>query len=219
MLSSIKEFGMAHNLTQANEFIPRELIALTHQVVTPEQFEQLCIEYDELRLELTSTGELIVMPGTGGKTGARNALLTIQLGVWTINDGTGISFDSSTTFALPNGARRMPDGSWVKRERWDSLTEQQQEGFAPICPDFVVELRSPTDRLAQVRLKMLEYLDNGASLGWLIDPFDRRVYVYQPDREVVILENPEAVSGDPILPGFTLNLTKVWGQDPQDLQD
>jgi Uma2 family endonuclease len=201
---------MAHNLTQADEFIPQELIALTHQVVTPEQFEQLCIEYDELRLELTSTGELIVMPGTGGKTGARNALLTIQLGVWTINDGTGISFDSSTTFALPNGARRMPDGSWVKRERWDSLTERQQDAFVPICPDFVVELRSPTDRISKLRAKLVEYMENGALLGWLIDPLMFRVYVYRPDQDLVILENPETVSGDPLLPGFALNMMDLW---------
>jgi Uma2 family endonuclease len=210
MLPSIKEFGMAHNLTQANEFIPRELIALTHQVVTPEQFEQLCIEYDELRLELTSTGELIVMTGTGSKTGARNANLTSQLLVWAEKDGSGISFDSSTTFALPNGARRMPDGSWVKRERWDSLTERQQETFPPICPDFVVELRSPTDRLPTLCDKMAEYLENGALLGWLIDPFEFRVYVYRPEHELVILENPDTVSADPLLPGFTLNVMELW---------
>ena len=131
---------MAHNLTEADEFIPQELIELTHQLVTPEQFEELCIKYDELRLELTSTGELIVMPGTGSKTGMRNAELTSQLRVWTKKDGTGISFDSSSMFALPNGARRSPDSSWVRREKWDSLTERQQESFAPICRDFVVEL-------------------------------------------------------------------------------
>jgi len=201
---------MAHNLTQADEFIPAELIELTHQLVTPEQFEELCIEYDELRLELTSTGELIVMPGTGGRTGARNANLTIQLGVWALKDGTGISFDSSTMFALPNGARRSPDGSWVKRERWDSLTARQKDGFVPMCPDFVVELRSPSDRLTKLRAKMVEYVENGASLGWLIDPLERRVYVYQPDREPVVLVDPVSVSADPLLPGFTLNATELW---------
>ena len=201
---------MAHNLTEADELIPQELIELTHQSISPEQFGELCSKYNELRLELTSTGELIVMPGTGSKTGVRNADLTIQLGVWTKKDGSGVSFDSSTMFALPNGAIRSPDGSWARREKWDSLTERQQESFAPICPDFVVELRSPSDRLSQVRAKMVEYMENGASLGWLIDPFEFRVYVYKPDREVVILENPETVSGDPLLPGFTLNLTELW---------
>jgi Uma2 family endonuclease len=150
------------------------------------------------------------MPGTGGQTGARNAILTSQLVVWARKDGTGISFDSSTMFALPNGARRSPDGSWVQREKWDSLTERQQETFAPICPDFVVELRSPSDRLSEVRAKMDEYMENGASLGWLIDPFEFRVYVYRPEHEVVILENPDTVSGEPLLPGFTLNLTELW---------
>ena len=207
---------MAHHLTQADEYIPQDLIELTHQLVTPEQFEELCSRYSDLRLELTSTGELIVMPGTGSKTGVRNADLTIQLGVWTRKDGSGVCFDSSTMFALPNGAIRSPDASWVRREKWDSLTDRQQESFAPLCPDFVVELRSPTDRLSKVRAKMVEYMENGASLGWLIDPFEVRVYVYRPDHELVILENPETVSGEPLLPGFTLNPTELWGQDLQD---
>jgi Uma2 family endonuclease len=206
----LTSFGVSHNLTPSDDYIPPELIELTHRSVTPEEFEQLSAEYSDLRLELTSTGELIVMTGTGGETGVRNADLTSQLVVWTKKDGSGICFDSSTMFALPNGARRSPDGSWVKRERWESLTKREKESFAPICPDFVVELRSPTDRLRTLRNKMLEYLENGASLGWLIDPFARRVYVYQPDREPVIMENPETVSGDPLLPGFRLNLTELW---------
>ena len=113
-------------------------------------------------------------------------------------------------FALPNQARRSPDASWVKRERWDSLTERQQNSFPPICPDFVVELRSPTDRLPQVCDKMVEYLENGALLGWLIDPFEFRVYVYRPGHELVILDNPDTVSADPLLPGFTLNVMELW---------
>jgi Uma2 family endonuclease len=150
------------------------------------------------------------MSGTGGQTGRRNSNLTRQLDVWTETDGTGVCFDSSTIFALPNQARRSPDASWVKRERWDSLTERQQETFPPICPDFVVELRSPTDRLSTVCDKMLEYLENGALLGWLIDLFEFRVYVYRRDHELVILENPDTVSADPLLPGFTLNIMKLW---------
>ncbi len=201
---------MAHNLTQADEYIPPELIELTHHSVTPEQFEELCSKYSDLRLELTSTGELIVMPGTGSQTGVRNADLTFQLTLWTKKDGRGVCFDSSTIFALPNTARRSPDASWVRRERWDNLTQRQREGFAPICPDFVVELRSPSDRLSKVRAKMVEYIHNGAWLGWLIDPFEFRVYVYRPDHELVILESPETVSGDPLLPGFTLNLIDLW---------
>ena len=200
---------MARNLTQPDALIPPDLIGLT-QTVTPEQFEQLCQEYRDLRLELTSTGELIVMPGTGGQTGIRNSDLNYQLRAWTINDGSGVCFDSSTIFALPNNARRSPDASWVRRERWDSLSERQQEGFAPICPDFVVELRSESDSLATLHSKMLEYIANGASLGWLIDPLKRRVYVYSPDQEMVIIENPEIVCGDPLLPGFKLKMDGLW---------
>jgi Uma2 family endonuclease len=200
---------MAHNLTQPDALIPPDLIGLTHSV-TPEQFERLCQEYSELRLELTSTGELIVMPGTGFETGVRNANLTIQLGTWAIKDGSGLCCDSSTIFALPNGARRSPDASWVKREKLHNLSERQKKGFAPICPDFVAELRSESDRLATLHSKMLEYIANGASLGWLIDPLKRRVYIYSPDEEPVILENPEVVSGDPLLPGFELRTAELW---------
>jgi Uma2 family endonuclease len=201
---------MVRNLTQLDECIPPELIALTHRIVTPEEFEQLCAEYRDLRLELTSTGELIVMSGTSLRTGRRNAHLTSQLVIWTENDATGVCFDSSAMFTLPNNARRSPDASWVRREKWDRLSERQKDGFAPICPDFVVELRSASDRLRVVLNKMSEYIANGASLGWLIDPFKQQVYVYQPDHEVVLLNNPETVSGDPLLPGFRLNLTKLW---------
>lgn len=200
---------MSRNLTQLDDaHIPPDLIGLTQ--VTPEQFERLCQEYRDLRLELTSTGELIVMPGTGSLTGMRNADLTYQLTAWTKNDGSGVCFDSSTIFALPNSARRSPDASWVRRETWDSLSERQKEGFAPICPDFVVELRSPSDRAATLHDKMLEYIANGSSLGWLIDPFKRRIYVYRPDEELVILENPEIVHGDPLLPGFELKTDELW---------
>jgi Uma2 family endonuclease len=201
---------MVRNLTQLDECIPPELMALTHRRVTPEEFEQLCAEYRDLRLELTSTGELIVMTGTGPRTGRRNSNLTRQLDEWTEKDATGICFDSSTIFALPNNARRSPDASWVRREKWDRLSERQKDGFAPMCPDFVVELRSASDRLRVLLNKMSEYIANGASLGWLIDPSKRQVYVHQPHHEVVLLNNPETISGDPLLRGFTLNLTKLW---------
>jgi Uma2 family endonuclease len=200
---------MAHNLTQPDALIPPDLIGLA-QTVTPEQFERLCRKYRDLRLELTSTGELIVMPPAGSQTGMRNSGLNRQLGIWTINDGSGVCFDSSTGFTLPNNACRSPDSSWVRRERWDSLSERQQKGFAPICPDFVVELRSESDSLATLHGKMLEYIANGASLGWLIDPLKRSVYIYRPDQELVILENPDIVYGDPLLPGFKLKTNELW---------
>ena len=201
---------MAHNLTQADEYIPQELIELTHQSVTSEQFEELCIKYDELRLELTSTGELIVMPPASSETGARNANLTYQLMAWTIKNGSGICFGSSAGFTLPNGAIRSPDASWIKRDRWSTLTDRERQGFAPISPDFVAELRSPSDTLTHLRNKMVEYIENGVLLGWLIDPLEFRVYVYRPEHDLVTLENPETVSGEPLLAGFTLNVTDLW---------
>jgi len=203
---------MAHNLTQADELVPPELISLS-QPVTPEEFEQLCSKYRDLRLELTSSGELIVMPPTGSLTGVRCSNLTFQLAAWSKNDATGVCFGSSAGFTLPNGAIRSPDASWIQRERWDGLTKQQKESFAPICPDFAVEIRSPSDSLRELHLKMFEYVENGTSLGWLIDPSKRKVYVYQPNQEVVVLDSPETVSADPLLPGFELYLNELWSVD------
>ena len=205
---------MARNLTQQpDEYIlPEELLGL-RQPITPEQFEELCSEYRDLRLELTSTGELIVMPPTGALTGKRNFDLIYQLAAWCRAHGYGVCFGTDTGFTLPNGAIRGPDASWVTREKWNSLSDQQKDSFAPICPDFVVELRSKTDRLTVLFNKMTEYIINGASLGWLIDPYKRRVYVYRPDEEVVVLDNPETVSGEPLLPGFVLEMAKVWSVD------
>lgn len=187
-------------------------LALNFRAVkmTPAQFLQLCADNGELRMELTAERELIIMPPTGSLTGLRNNNLNYQLTHWAYRDGTGVVFDSNGGFALPNGAIRAPDASWLLRSRWESLTPAEQAGFAPICPDFVIELRSPSDSLAVVQAKMAEYLDNGARLGWLIDPQARRVYVYRPDRPVALLDAPETVSGDPELPGFTLDLTAIW---------
>ena len=200
---------MSHNLTQLDDYTPPDLIGL-REPVTPKQFERLCSKYRDLRLELTSTGELIVMPPTGLLTGMRNSNLTYQLEDWARKDATGVSFGASAGFTLPNNAIRSPDASWMRREKWDSLSEQQKDRFAPICPDFVVELRSPSDRLPVLFSKMSEYIANGASLGWLIDPSTRRVYVYRPNEEVVVLENPESVSEEPLLPGFTLEMVELW---------
>ena len=200
---------MARNLTQLDEYIPAELIGL-RQPITPEEFEELCAKYRDLRLELTSTGELIVMPPAGSETGIRNFNLTSQLAAWFRQDDTGVCFVSSAGFTLPNGAIRSPDLAWIKREKWDNLTKEQKERFAPICPDFVIELRSPSDNLTQLYLKMFEYVSNGVSLGWLIDPFKRKVYVYRPNEETIVLENPETLSADPLLRGFKLNVRELW---------
>jgi Uma2 family endonuclease len=178
--------------------------------LTDEQFAQLCRENPELRLELTAKQELVIMPPTGSKTGWRNGKILYWLVAWAEKDGTGLAFDSSTGFTLPNRAKRSPDASWVRRERWDALTEEQQEEFAPLCPDFAMELRSRTDLLSDLREKLQEYIDNGARLGWLIDPLDKRVYVYRPDQPVEILDNPLSVSGSPVLPGFELPVQELW---------
>jgi Uma2 family endonuclease len=178
--------------------------------LTDEQFYQLCADNPELRLELTADRELVIMSPTGGKTGRRNTRLTQRLANWAEEDGTGEAFESSTGFTLPNGAKRAPDASWMRRARWESLTEAQQEGFIPLCPDFVVELRSKKDRLKTLQVKMEEYVQNGAQLGWLIDPTARVVYVYRPGQPVECLENPPALSGEPVLSGFVFSVSEIW---------
>lgn len=178
--------------------------------LTDEKFLELCLDNPTLRLEMTTKGELIVMGPTSSETGRRNARLIFRLCQWADQDGTGECFDSSTCFTLPNGAKLSPNASWVKRERYEALTEDEREQFAPLCPDFVVEFRSKTDRLARLQAKMSEYIENGARLGWLIDPAARRVYVYRPDREVETLDAPETIAGDPVLPDFLLQLREIW---------
>jgi Uma2 family endonuclease len=178
--------------------------------MTDEQFFLLCQQNRDLRIERTAQGDLIVMPPTGGATGNRNQEITRQLGNWTKENGTGAAFDSSTGFKLPNGAERAPDAAWVRRERLAALTREEKDRFLPLCPDFVLELRSPTDKLATVQGKMEEYVANGAQLGLLLDPETRRVHVYRPGAEVEVIENPESVSAEPVLPGFRLDLREIW---------
>jgi len=175
-----------------------------------EQFAQLCRLNPDLRFEYTSTGELLIMTSTGGWTGNRNIRLAARLQLWAETDGTGLAFDSSTIFLLPSGAKRMPDASWMRLERWNALTREQQEGIPPCCPDFILELRSPSDRLPDLQGKMEEYLNNGARLGWLIDPIERVVYVYRPGEAVERLDHPREVSGEPVLAGFVLRLEAIW---------
>ncbi|MCI0486218.1 MAG: Uma2 family endonuclease [Blastocatellia bacterium] len=174
------------------------------------EFFEFCQINSELRIERTAQGDLIIMPPTGGETGDRNAELTTQLRIWAKQNGTGVSFDSSTGFILPNGATRSPDGSWVKRERLAALTGEQKKKFLPLCPDFVIELRSPSDSLTAAKEKMEEYLANSAQLGWLIDTQNRQVYIYRPDIEAECLDNPQTLSGESSLPGFSLDLRGIW---------
>lgn len=183
---------------------------LTSLRLTAAQFEQVCRDNPDLRLELTSTGGLIIMPPAGSITGKRNSNLNLQLGVWAAKDGSGVAFDSSTGFTLPNKAVRSPDASWVRQERWAALTEDEQERFAPLCPDFAIELRSRWNTLKAQQEKMQEYLENGTQLAWFIDPRNRRIYIYRKGEEVEVLTDAATVSADPILPGFVLRLTELW---------
>ncbi|MEH2181424.1 Uma2 family endonuclease [Nostoc sp.] len=185
--------------------------------MTNEQFYEFCQANGDLRIERTANGEVIIMPPAFSDTGNRNFNIAAQLGYWTEQDGTGIGFDSSAGFTLPNGAMLSPDASWIELERWNALTDAQKASFAPICPCFVIKLCSLSvgvarrrHRLIKLQDKMQEYIDNGASLGWLIDRQNRKVYIYRPNREVEILDNPEAVSGNPELPGFILRMGKIW---------
>ncbi len=178
--------------------------------ITDEQFYQLCITNRKLKLERTATGDIIIMPPTGGTTGNQNFKLTQQLANWTDSDGTGIGFDSSTCFQLPNGANFSPDAAWIPLEKWNLLTPEQKEKFPPICPDFVIELRSLSDGLKPLQEKMQEYIDNGTRLGWLINRQNRQVEIYRQGRDKEILDNPISLSGEDVLPGFVLNLAVIW---------
>jgi len=178
--------------------------------LTDDQFFEFCQINRDLRIERTAEGDLVIMPPEGGETGHRSILLGMFLTQWALQDGTGVTFGSSTGFNLPNGAMRAPDAAWVRRSRLATLTTDQKQKFLPLCPDFVVEIRSPSDRLSLAQAKMQEYLDNGAQLGWLIDPLSRQVYVYRPNRPVERVENPATVAGDPVLPGFVLDLPQIW---------
>lgn len=169
-----------------------------------------CGQNKDLRIERNKEGDLEILAPTGGETSSRNIVLSGQVWAWSERDGTGAAFDSNGGFLLPNGAMRAPDAAWVHRERLIQLTPEQKKKFLPLCPDFVVELLSPTDPLTKVQAKMQEYMENGARLGWLIGPEERKVYVYQPDETVRVLENHNEISGDPVLPGFTLDLRRIW---------
>lgn len=178
--------------------------------LTDDQFFELCQINRELRLERTAKGDIIIMAPAGGETSTRNSSITGQLHYWARSDGTGAAFDSSGGFKLPNGAERSPDASWVSHERLAQLTPAQKKKFIPLCPDFVVELLSPTDSLAATKAKMAEYMENGARLGWLIHPDARKLYVYRPGASVEELKDVTEIAAEPELAGFTLDLRDIW---------
>jgi len=178
--------------------------------LTEEQFFQLCSDNRDLRMELTAQKELIIMPPAGLNSSWRNNILSTRLTNWAEKDGTGIVFDSSAGYRLPNSAIRGPDTSWVRRGRLDAFDKKELEKFGHLCPDFVAELMSPSDTLSELQDKMAEYIANGAQLGWLIDPYEARVYIYRPGGPVECMENPVNISGDPILRGFVFNVAEIW---------
>ena len=177
--------------------------------LTDDQFFELCQINRDLRIERTAQGGLSIMSPAGGDSSALNAEITIQLGTWAKRDGTGRTFDSSGGFVLPDGAVRSPDAAWVSRARLASLTAEQRMKFLPLCPDFVIELRSPTDSLPVLQDKMREYVENGARLGWLVDPPGGQVFVYRPAAPVERLVEPDSVSADPVLRGFRLEMDEI----------
>jgi Uma2 family endonuclease len=188
-----------------------EPVHLPHGVrLSAEEFWQLCQMNRDWRFERSAEGDIVIMPPTGGLTGARNIKIAAQLVQWADRDGTGVAFDSSTGFELPNGATRSPDAAWVSRARLQQLADEEKERFLPLCPEFVLELRSRSDKLADLQSKMREYCENGARLGWLIDPVERCVYVFRRSEPVERLEKPERINGDSVLPGFVLELGEIW---------
>ncbi|MEO1670714.1 MAG: Uma2 family endonuclease [Cyanobacteria bacterium J06631_2] len=178
--------------------------------LTDEQFHQLCVDNRDLRFERNANGDLVIMPPTGGETGNINAGIIAQLWIWNSQSKLGKVFDSSTGFKLPNGANRSPDASWIPLAKWNALTDKQKQKFLPLCPDFAIELLSPSDQLAKTQAKMAEYLDNGMLLGWLIDRQQQQVEIYRQDKVVEILDTPRNLSGEDIMSGFILDLDSVW---------
>lgn len=178
--------------------------------LTDEEYYKLATAHQNLRIERTPTGELVIMPPTGGNTGRRNISISAQLENWSRQDKTGVAFDSSTSFNLPNGGYRSPDASWIRLERWNTLTEEQKDTFPPICPDYAIELRSKTDSLKYLQNKMQEYLASGLRLGWLIDPKTKKVEIYRQGKVVEVLESPTALSGEDVLPGFVLDFQPIF---------
>ncbi|MGF1603748.1 MAG: Uma2 family endonuclease [Thermosynechococcaceae cyanobacterium] len=201
---------MATTLLIQTEAMPMTVSLPAIAPMTRDEFYTFCLANRDLRIERAATGDVEIMPPAFSDTGNRNFNLAVQLGSWAEKEVTGLGFDSSSGFTLPNGAMRSPDAAWIKTSRWEALTEAEQASFAPICPDFVIELRSMGDRLSKLQAKMQEYIDNGVVMGWLIDRQSRTVHVYRPHQDPQILENPDQVNGEPELPGFSLPIAKIW---------
>jgi Uma2 family endonuclease len=197
---------------QASVIEPERMVVHTGEVIhmDDEQLFQFCQINRDLQIERASDGDIIIMAPEGGTSGKGGSKLNAAFEIWAERDGTGEVFNSSTGFILPNNAMRSPDVAWVRNERLDALTDEEWQKFLPLCPDFVLELRSPSDSLRALQRKMGEYCQNGAQLGWLLDPVGKNVHVYRPDAAPEILDNPATISGEPLLRGFVLDLQKIW---------
>ena len=206
--STDRSLAEAHNVMTATLLNLEPILTLTRQ-----QFYELCAANPDAKLERNANGALIVMSPTGGETGNWNAAIISETYVWNRRSKKGKVFDSSTGFSLPNEADRSPDLAWISLDKWEALSVEERRGFLPLCPDFVVELLSPSDSWKQGLLKMVEYQENGCRLGWLIDPRRKRVAIYRENQPVEILENPLSLSGENVLEGFTLNLADLWEND------
>jgi Uma2 family endonuclease len=178
--------------------------------MTDDEYYQFCTSNPDLRIERSAHGNILIIPPAGLESGHRNLELNRQLGNWALDDGQGQAFDSNTEYILPNGAAYSPDASWVLQLRVNSLTKEQKRKFPPLCPDFVVELMSPSDRLRKAKGKMQDWIANGVQLGWLLDPDHRTAYIYRPDRGPEQVVNPEHLVGEGPVAGFVLKLAKVW---------
>jgi Uma2 family endonuclease len=182
-------------------------LSFRNVALSDDQFYQLCQDNENWQLERMAQGELIIMPPVGGLSGNRESNLIGELWLWNRQTKLGKVFSSSTIFTLPNGAKRSPDVAWVKSDRWESLTLEEQEKFPPLCPDFVIELRSRTDSLSQLQEKMQEYLNSGLQLGWLINPQEQQVEIYRPNQAIEIVQLPTILSGEKVLPEFILDIS------------
>jgi Uma2 family endonuclease len=201
---------MTTQLPIETEITPMELKFHPVISINDDQLFEFCQLNRDCRIERKVTGEIIIMPPTGSETDQHNFDLIVQLGIWTKQDGTGVGFGSSGGFTLPSGAVRSPDAAWIKKTDWEAISLEKRQKFAPICPEFVIELRSASDSLKVLKNKMEEYIENGTLLGWLIDRVQRKVYIYRPNTVVEELENPTTLSGENILPGFMLDLNPIW---------
>lgn len=184
--------------------IPKSILSLND-----DELLQLCSANSELVIERNNNGELIIMSPSGSKTGQRNLRIAAALLYWNDQTESGYAFDSSSGFRLPDGSMLSPDCAWIEKSRWENLSAEEQEKFAPLCPDFIAEIKSPSDSLKYLKEKMTSWINNGCKLGWLIDPEERKAYIYRADGSIEINPFDRPLSGENILPGFNFELKKL----------